>query len=231
MVLFGATGMVGQGVLRESLLDEGVELVLAVGRRATGARHAKLRELVLADFAELASAEGDLAGWDACIYCLGTSSAGMGEAEYRRVTYDLALLAARALLRASPGIRFVFVSGAGADASERGRVMWARVKGATENALLALPFRSVHVVRPGYIQPEHGIRSRSRAIRALYAVMGPLYPLWKRLFPRLVTTTGELGRALIRIAARGADERVIGSDRIAALGRAAPLAAGPTQGA
>jgi uncharacterized protein YbjT (DUF2867 family) len=143
VILFGATGMVGQGVLRECLLDSGVERVLAVGRAATPQRAEKLRNLVVDNFLDFSAVEPDLSGYDACFFCLGITSAGMTEADYRRVTYDFALAAAQALVRINPGMTFVFVSGAGADSTERGRLMWARVKGQTENAVLALPFKGV----------------------------------------------------------------------------------------
>jgi len=193
VVLFGATGMVGQGVLRECLQDPSVERVLAIGRSAAGQRHDKLRELVVRDFADFSSIERDLSGYDACFFCLGITSAGMSEADYRRVTYDIAMAAARALVKLNPGMTFIFVSGAGADSSEKGRVMWARVKGQTENALLALPFKGVYVFRPAAIQPLHGIRSKTAWINAAYAVVGPLYPVFKALFPKYVTTTEMVG--------------------------------------
>ena len=185
--------MVGQGVLRECLQDPSVERVLAIGRSAAGQRHDKLRELVVRDFADFSSIERDLSGYDACFFCLGITSAGMSEADYRRVTYDIAMAAARALVKLNPGMTFIFVSGAGADSSEKGRVMWARVKGQTENALLALPFKGVYVFRPAAIQPLHGIRSKTAWINAAYAVVGPLYPVFKALFPKYVTTTEMVG--------------------------------------
>jgi uncharacterized protein YbjT (DUF2867 family) len=201
--------MVGQGVLRECLQDAGVERVLAIGRSAAGQRHDKLRELLVKDFADFSAIERDLSGYDACFFCLGITSAGMSEADYRRVTYDIALAAARTLVKVKPGMTFIFVSGAGADSSEKGRVMWARVKGATENALLALPFKGVYVFRPAAIQPMHGIRSKTTWINVAYAVLGPLYPVWKTLFPKYVTTTELVGRAMINVARRGAPQRVL----------------------
>jgi len=209
VILFGATGMVGQGVLRECLLDSGVERVLAVGRAATPQREEKLRNLVVDNFLDFSAVEPDLSGYDACFFCLGITSAGMTEADYRRVTYDFALAAAQTLVRINPGMTFVFVSGAGADSTGRGRVMWARVKGQTENALLALPFKGVYVFRPAAIQPLHGIRSKTAWINAAYAVVGPLYPLWKRLAPNYVTTTERIGRAMLAVARRGAPKRVL----------------------
>ncbi len=209
VILFGATGMVGQGVLRECLLDPGVERVLAVGRTATPQREEKLHDLVVANFLDFSAVERELSGYDACFYCLGITSAGMTEADYRRVTYDFALAAAQTLVRINPQMTFVFVSGAGADSTGRGRVMWARVKGQTEHALLALPFKGVYVFRPAAIQPLHGIRSKTSWINAAYAVLGPLYPVFKRLVPDYVTTTEQVGRAMLVVARRGAPKRVL----------------------
>ncbi len=144
----------------------------------------------------------------------------MGEQAYRAVTYDVTIAAARALAKANPGMTFIYVSGAGTDSSERGRMMWARVKGATENALLAMPFKAAYMFRPGYIQPLHGVRSSSSLTRALYAVMAPLYPVWKALFPKYVTTTEEVGLAMLRAAASGAPTRVLESRDLTELARA-----------
>ena len=214
--------MVGQGVLRECLRDSSVERVLAIGRSAAGQRHDKLRELAVRDFTDFSSIEPSLAGYDACFFCLGITSAGMSEAEYRRVTYDIALAAARTLVKLNPGMTFIFVSGAGADSSAKGRVRWARVKGETENALLALPFKGVYVFRPAAIQPLHGIRSKTRWINAAYAVLGPLYPVWKALFPKYVTTTEQVGRAMINVARRGAPQRVLENQDINREARSGP---------
>jgi uncharacterized protein YbjT (DUF2867 family) len=209
VLLFGATGMVGQGVLRECLLDPEVCSVLAIGRGPTGQRHPKLRELVHRDFLDFSGIENELAGFDACFFCVGVSSAGMREPDYRRVTYDFTLAAARVLARLNPGMTFVYVSGTGTDSSERGRTMWARVKGATENALLALPFRAAYMFRPGVIVPLHGIVSKTKAYRIAYAVMGPLLPLLRAAFPKYVTTTGQIGRAMIAAAKRGAPKQIL----------------------
>jgi uncharacterized protein YbjT (DUF2867 family) len=218
IILFGATGMVGQGALRECLLDPEVEKVLAVGRRATGQHHDKLREIVHNDFLDFSAIEDELAGYDACLFCLGVSSAGMSEPDYHRVTYDVTMAAASALVRRSPALTFVYVSGAQTDSTERGRVMWARVKGKTENALLRMPFPAAYMFRPGYIQPLHGIVSRTKLLRVLYAVAGPLYPVWKAVFPDYVTTTEQLGRAMIQVAKLGAPKRVLENRDINALG-------------
>lgn len=209
VILYGATGMVGQGVLRECLLDPRVDAVLSVARRATGQQHPKLKELVRDNLMDYSGVEDQLAGHDACFFCLGVSSAGMSEADYRRVTYDLTMAAANALVKASPGMTFTYVSGAGTDSTERGRSMWARVKGKTENALLALPFKASYMFRPGLIRPMHGITSRTPAYRIFYAALGWTIPLVSALAPGLVTTTETLGRAMISVARQGAPKRVL----------------------
>src|SRR5579862_6917442 len=161
VILFGATGMVGQGVLRECLLDSGVEQVLSVGRSRTGIPNPKLREVEHNDLWHYKDLEPQLAGYDACFFCLGVTSAGMKPEEYERITYGITIAAADTLARLNPGMTFVYVSGAGTDSSERGRLAWARVKGRTENALLRLPFRAAYMFRPGVIQPLHGIRAKT----------------------------------------------------------------------
>jgi uncharacterized protein YbjT (DUF2867 family) len=206
IVLFGATGMIGQGVLRESLADPGVESVLAIGRTATGTTHTKLREIVRADLFDLTPVTGELSGYDACFFCLGVSSVGMSGQRYRHITYDLTLGAARLFADRNPDKTFVYVSGQGTD--EHGRAMWARVKGATGNALLELPL-DVYLFRPGYIQPRHGITSRTRWYRLMYAVTTPLYPVLKRLFPGQVSTTEQIGRAMLRVTRDGGPSRVL----------------------
>jgi uncharacterized protein YbjT (DUF2867 family) len=213
--------MVGQGVLRECLLDAGVERVLAVGRRVSGSRHEKVRDLVTPDLHDLAPHAAELAGLDACFFCLGTSSAGMSEPDYRRVTRDLTLAVAALLARLNPAMVFVYVSGAGTDSTERGRTMWARVKGETENALLRLPFASAYMFRPGFIQPLYGIKSRTKVYRALYAILSPLFPLWNALFPHHVTTTQRVGRAMLAVARRGAPRSVLETRDINELARGA----------
>ncbi len=209
IILFGATGMVGQGVLRECLLDRDVEVVLTIGRSATGQQHTKLQEIISTDLFNLSSIESRPASFDACFFCLGVSAAGMNEQDYRRLTYDLTISVATTLVRLNPGMTFIYVSGAGTDSSERGRMMWARVKGKTENDLLKMPFRASYMFRPGYIQPLHGIRTKTKWYGALYAVMGPLYPIWKRLLPKYVTTTECVGRAMLKVARHGAPTRVL----------------------
>ena len=211
VILFGASGMVGQGVLRECLLDPEVTGVLSIVRSSTGQQHAKIREIVHKDFFDFSSIESELSGLDACFFCLGVSSAGMSEEKYRRVTYDIALAAAQPLAKLNPDMTMVFISGAGTDSSERGRVMWARVKGQTENALLRLPFKAAYMFRPGVIVPLHGIKSRTRLYRIPYLILAPILPLLNRLFPKYVTTTEKLGRAMLTAAKRGAPKQVLES--------------------
>jgi uncharacterized protein YbjT (DUF2867 family) len=200
VILFGSTGMVGQGVLRECLQDPDVTEVLAVTRAATGQEHPKLREIVHRDFTDFSSLQLD---GDACFWCLGVTSAGMSEADYTRITHDYALAAARALLR--PTMTFIFVSGTGAD----GKAMWARVKKKTEDALSAMPFKAVYVFRPGMIQPLHGIKSRTRLYNVLYPVLSPLILAAKWITPGFVTTTERVGQAMLRIAKQGFPRKLL----------------------
>ena len=208
VLLFGATGMVGQGVLRESLSDPDVRSVVAVGRNATGQLHQKLREVVPPDLMDLSKFAAQLTGFDACFFCLGVSALGMTEEQYSRVTYDLTLSVARTLGRLNPNITFIYVSGRGTDSTERGRIMWARVKGRTENALLALPFKT-YMFRPGAIIPLHGIRSRTRWYNVFYTVARPVFPVLRKIFPNSVTTTEQLGKAMIAVARNGSTKRVL----------------------
>ena len=207
--------MVGQGVLRECLRDPGVTQVVAVGRDATRQQHSKLREIVRKDLFDLSSIERDLTGFDACFFCLGVSSAAVDEIMYRRITYDMTMSVAQTLIRLNPNMTFIYVSGAGTDSTETGRMMWARVKGKTENDLLTMTEKS-YMFRPAFIQPMHGALSRSKVTRIFYKVVGPLYPLVKH-FPRFVTTTETIGRAMLAIAKHGTKKRVLESRDINAL--------------
>jgi uncharacterized protein YbjT (DUF2867 family) len=210
VIVFGATGMVGQGVLRECLLDTDVQRVLCIGRSATGQAHAKLREIVVDDFLDLSAIEAELLGLDACFFCLGVSSAGMSEERYRQVTYGITMAVAQTLVKLNPAMTFIYVSGAGTDSTGSGRSMWARVKGQTENALLRLPFKAAYMFRPAGIQPLHGITSKTKAYRALYALTKPLLPLLVHL-PKYMTTTEQLGRAMLGVARQGYSKRVLES--------------------
>jgi uncharacterized protein YbjT (DUF2867 family) len=210
VVIFGATGMVGKGVLLECLDDARVERVLIVSRHPVDVRHPKICEIAHQDFFDFSSIQSRFADADACFFCLGVSSVGMSESDYHHLTYDLTLAAATVLATATAGrLTFCYVSGEGTDSTERGRTAWARIKGKTENALLRLPFKAAYMFRPGYIQPLRGIRSKTRWYQALYDVMGPLYPLLRRLFPRYVTTTVNIGRGMIQVAATGFSKQTL----------------------
>jgi uncharacterized protein YbjT (DUF2867 family) len=217
VILFGATGMVGQGVLRECLLDASVESVLAVVRSPTGRRHAKLRELLHDRFLDYSAIESQLAGYDACFFCLGVSSVGMGEERYRHLTYDITMAAAKMLSKLNPGMVFVYVSGRGTDSSEHGRLMWARIKGKTENDLLKLPFKAAYMFRPAGIQPLHGIRSKTAWVQAIYVAAAPVLTLLNRVAPKYMTTTEQVGRAMIRVARDGYPRPVLESEDINAV--------------
>jgi uncharacterized protein YbjT (DUF2867 family) len=203
IILFGATGMIGQSALRECLLDPDVQQVLSIVRTPTGQRHSKLRELVHADFYNYTGIEPQLTGFDACFFTLGVTSAGMSEPQYTHITYDLTLAAATTLARLNPNMTFIYVSGSGTDSTERGRSMWARVKGKTENALLNLPFKAAYMFRPGFIQPLHGIRSRTRLYQIFYTVIKPILPLLRSIFPSQIATTEQMGRAMLKVARNG----------------------------
>jgi uncharacterized protein YbjT (DUF2867 family) len=206
VVMFGATGMVGQGALRECLLANDVEQVLSVGRRPTGVRHPKLIEREPADLTDLGPIEGDLAGADACFYCLGISSLGVDEASYTRICHDYPLAAARALSKINPDLTFVYVSGAGTNVHSR--QMWARVKGRTEEEIIAL-LPHGYAFRPGFIQPMYGATSRTGWYRAAYTVTAPLIPLLTRMVPGHVTTTDRLGQAMLRAARTGFPSHIV----------------------
>jgi uncharacterized protein YbjT (DUF2867 family) len=214
VLIFGATGMVGQGVLRECLLDPDVQVVQTVGRTPTGLKHPKLREIVRSDLLDYAEIESALRGFDACFLCLGVSSTGMSESEYERVTYAVTMAAAQTLSRLNLGMTFIYICGAGTDSSEKGPVMWARVKGKTENALLRLPFKAAYMFRPGAIQPVHGARSKTPAYRVIYALAKPVLPMLLRFFPRHILTTEELGRAMLLVAKSGARKTILESSDI-----------------
>jgi len=209
VIIFGATGMVGQGVLCECLVDAGIDRVLVVGRSPTGVRNAKLTEIIHDDFLDYAAIEPQLTGFDACFFCLGVSSIGMSEQRYRHLTYDLTLATATTLARLNPQMVFTYVTGAGTDSTEQGSRMWARIKGKTENDLLKLPFRAAYMFRPGAIQPLHGARSKTAWVQAAYAATGPLWSVLRRISPRLVTSTEQIGRAMIRVAREGYPRKVL----------------------
>jgi len=213
VLLLGASGMIGQGVLRECLAAPDVTEILAVVRAPLGTPHPKLHEIVRADFTDFSALEEPLRNIDACFYCLGASSAGMSEADYRRVTVDYPVALATTLQKASPKATFCFVSGEGSDDTGTARAMWSRVKGEAENALKAFSFR-LFIFRPGYIQPMDGIVSKTASYRLMYVFAAPLYPVWRRLFPSHVTSTRELGQAMLQVTRRGFARQVLGSTEI-----------------
>ncbi|WP_031521780.1 epimerase [Streptomyces sp. NRRL F-5123] len=218
VVVFGASGMIGHGALRAALLDGGVTEVVAVGRAPLGVDHPKLREVAHADFTDLSPVAAELAGADACFYCLGVSTSGHSAEVYRRVSYDFPLAAARLLSAGNPELAFTYVSGAGTDSTEQGRVAWARVKGRTENALLALDMRA-YMFRPGWIRPVDGAVSRTPLYRTVYRLTSWLYPLAHRLAPDRVTTTALLGRSMLAaVRLEGAGPHILSTRDINRLG-------------
>jgi uncharacterized protein YbjT (DUF2867 family) len=199
VLIFGATGMIGQGVLRECLVDPQVQRVQTIGRTATGQKNPKLREITHPDLWNYAPIESNLKNFDACFFCLGISASGMTEEAYAHVTYDLTIAAAETLCRLNPKMTFIYVSGASTDSSEKGRMMWARVKGKTENALLRMPFANAYMFRPGFIEPAHGERSRTKLYRVLYNLTKPLLPVIRRLIPNQILTTEQIARAMLNL--------------------------------
>ena len=214
VMLFGATGMVGQGVLRECLRDPDVERVLAVGRSPTGQHDAKLDELIHDNFLDYSAVESRLSGYDACFFCLGVTSVGLTEERYRHLTYDITMAAATTLAKLNPQMVFVYVTGRGTDSTEQGRLMWARIKGKTENDLLKLPFKAAYMFRPAGIQPLHGVRSKTAWYQAAYTVAAPLLTLLNRIAPNYMTTTEQVGRAMIAVARNGYPKPVLESEDI-----------------
>ncbi len=209
VLITGATGMVGKGVLLECLESPAVTSVIAVHRRPLGMTHPKLREILHTDFTEFSALEKSLAGIDACFFCLGVSSVGMKEADYACITYDVTLAFAGALARISPQAVFCYVTGAGTDSTEKGARMWARVKGRTENALLKLPFKAAYMFRPAFIRPMKGVRSGTW-YQFFIVLLSPLFPLIEA-FPKVATNSVKLGQAMINAALRTPEKRILES--------------------
>jgi uncharacterized protein YbjT (DUF2867 family) len=214
VIMFGATGMVGQGVLREALLDPDIERVVAVGRSPVGVRSTKLSEIIHDNFMDYSAIEARLKGFDACFFCLGVSSVGMSEERYRHLTYDITLAAANTLVKLNPEMTFIYVTGTGTDASERGKRMWARVKGKTENDLLKLPFKAAYMLRPAAVQPMHGARSRTLWVQTVYSLSWPLWSVLRRVAPGHVTSTEQIGRAMVGLARDGYPNKVLETEDI-----------------
>ena len=206
VIIFGATGMVGQGVLREALNADDVSQVLAVGRTPLAINHPKLDVLVLSNLLDYSPVQDSLRGYDACFFCLGASAMGLDEAGYTRINHDIPLAAAHTLSSLNPQLTFTYVSGAGTGSQS---AMWARVKQRTEQDLLALPFKAAYMFRPGVIQPLHGVRSKTPAYNIFYTLTGPLLSLARRLLPRHVLSTEELGVAMLEVVRRGAPKAVL----------------------
>jgi uncharacterized protein YbjT (DUF2867 family) len=222
VIIFGATGMVGQGVLRECLLDPNVQLVVTIGRTATGQQNPKLREVVHADLWNYAPIEEQLTGFDACFFCLGVGSAGMAEKDYEHVTYGITIAAAEILARLNPKMVFSYVSGTGTDSSEKGRMMWARVKGKTENGLLRMPFAAAYMFRPGFIEPANGEISRNKLYRALFVIAKPLLPLLRAVFPSQILTTHQIARAMLNLVTQPYPKHILEIKDIRAAAELAP---------
>ena len=214
VIIFGATGMVGQGVLRECLVDPGVTSVLSVARRPSGKQDTKLREIIHDDFFDFTAIESQLTGYDACFFCLGVSSVGMDAERYRHLTYDLTMAAATTLAKLNPGMVFTYVTGRGTDSTEQGSLMWARVKGKTENDLRKLPFKAAYMFRPAGIQPLHGVRSNLGWAQPIYVATAPLLGWLVRVAPGSMTTTERVGRAMISVVRNGYPKPVLESQDI-----------------
>jgi uncharacterized protein YbjT (DUF2867 family) len=209
VIVTGATGMVGEGVLLECLEHPAIGQVLMVNRKPYPAKHPKLSELIVPDFLHLDGFADRLTGYDACFYCAGISSRGMSESDYTHVTYDVTIHFAQTLASLNQKMVFDYVSGSLTDSSEKGRIMWARVKGRTENALLRLPFAAAYMFRPGLIQPLHGVRPKAAFYRVFYVLFKPLLPLLRRAFPNHVLTTEEIGRAMLLVARHGYEKHIL----------------------
>ncbi len=207
-IILGSTGMIGQGVLLECLENPHVESVLTINRRAGNIQHTKLTEIIHGDIVDLSSLTVEIKGYNTCFFCLGVSSAGLSEKEYYKITYDLTIHVANTLLKANKDLIFCYISGAGTDSSEKGRMMWARVKGKTENVLLSMPFKDAYMFRPAFIQPMRGIKSRTRVYNALYTVFKPFYFILKH-FSKYVTNTDTLSRAMIHTVMHSSDKKIL----------------------
>lgn len=214
ILILGATGMLGHGVLQECLVADDVQQVVTLGRTSVSIQHAKLLDLVHQNLFDLAAFESQLMAIDACFFCLGVSAYGMTEADYSHLTYDLTVSVANTLSRLNPQMTFIYVSGEGTDSSEKGNSMWARVKGRTENALLQLPFNAVYLFRPGIIQPVHGMHSKTRIYRLFYKVTQPVLPILRRLFPDFILTTKVIGQAMLNAARKGSGKQIVNSKDI-----------------
>jgi uncharacterized protein YbjT (DUF2867 family) len=217
VIITGSTGMVGKGTLLEAIRSSDVTSILLVNRQPVGMAHPKITEVIHADFFNLEAIRSQLKGYDACLFCLGVSSVGMKEDQYRKLTFDLTIGFAKVLLEENPGMTFCYISGKSTDGTEKGGLMWARVKGETENTLLRMGFRRAYMFRPGFIQPFDGVKAKAGVVNVMYAVFRPFYFLMKRM-PGVVTNTRTLGRAMIRVAKDGYEMAVLESVDINKMG-------------
>lgn len=206
VIITGSTGMIGKGVLLECLDDTRVKQVLVVNRNSVGREHPKLKEVILKDFIDPAPIKEDLKGYDAVFFCLGVSAGGMKEADYCRITYDYTINFAKAFKEVNPEGAFIYVSGQGTDSSEKGRMMWARVKGKTENDLLAMNFKQAFMFRPGIIRPMRGIQSRTNWYSTMYKIIKPLWPALIAIFGNNITDTIRIGKAMINVTINGSNK-------------------------
>lgn len=213
-IITGSTGMVGKGVLLECLENPKVESVLVVNRRPVGIKHEKLTEVIHNDFYNLQEIEKSLAGYNACFFCLGTTSVGKSEEVYKRITHNLTINFAKTVLEQNPEMSFCYVSGTGTDSTEKGKTMWARVKGKTENDLLAMGFKNAFMFRPGYIQPVRGEKAVSGLVNFSYKIFKPFYPLLKKIFPKFVTSTENIGKAMINVVLNDSGIKILESNDI-----------------
>jgi hypothetical protein len=205
VIITGATGMVGEGVLHECIQHEGIEEILIIGRKSCGFSNPKLKEIIHKDFYDISLIKNELSGYDACFFCLGTTSVGKTESEYYKMTYTLTMHFAENISSVNSGMTFCYISGSGTDSSEKGKIMWARIKGKTENDLMKLPFKHVYAFRPGFMKPTKGLKNTL----SMYKYFGWLYPVIKALLPNYVSTLQELGLSMINSALKGYDKPVL----------------------
>ncbi len=215
VIITGATGMVGEGVLHECIHHPAVSTILVINRKPCGVVHSKVKEIIHADFYDLSAIESQLEGYNACFFCLGMSSVGMNEADYTKITYDLTMNFAETLCKLNPDMIFCYVSGASTDSTEKGRMMWARVKGKTENDLMKLPFKRVYNFRPGFMQPTPGLKN----VLPAYKYVTWLFPILRPVFPNYMSTLAEIGLAMIHSVNRGYGKQILEVKDIIALAK------------
>jgi hypothetical protein len=204
-IITGSTGMIGEGVLHQCLEHPDVAAVMVINRKSCGVEHPKLKEIIHGDFSDFSSIENELIGYNTAYLNMGVSSAGLTEERYTHLTYDLTMALAKTLRKLNPGMTLCYVSGAGTDSTETGRIMWARVKGRTENELLSMGFKQAYMFRPGFIEPTPGLKNTYK----IYTYLKPIIPILRTLFPNYVSSLEELGYALIHVAAVGTDKQVL----------------------